>query len=36
MFAKDEHPFRWAPGIIGVEWMSEQRFNELIDKVAVA
>jgi hypothetical protein len=34
MFAKDGHPFRWAPGIIGCQSLSEQQFNALIEAAA--
>ncbi len=34
LFAKDDHPFRWAPGIIGVASLSPQQFEDLIETAA--
>jgi hypothetical protein len=34
MFSKDDHPFRWAPGIIGVASLSQQQFEDLIETAA--
>ncbi len=36
LFAKDDHPFRWAPGIIGVASLSQRQFEALIETAAAA